>query len=132
MDYTHKNVVVRPAIILVRKRPGIKTPKHIRDNFNFAGLIDNITNIADKASTALDKVGTVVNKAGQTITTVKDAAGNIKQIIQPTPNPSGGQYYYPAPAADNNAKALTLTPDVMLMVGGTVLLLIVALFITRK
>lgn len=101
------------------------------DNFNFDGIlsaIDKVGNVVDKASNVANQVSSTINKAGQVVQTVKDATGQVKQIVS-KPAPTSG-YQYSVPLSPQ-AGGLQIDGNVALMVGGSVLLLIVVVLLTR-
>lgn len=126
MDTSKGTDIIRQPIVVIAKRG--RAPQIVRDNFNLAGIVDSISNIADKVTPILDKATTVINKVGQTVTTVKDAAGNIKQIVSPPKTTS----VITSPSYSLPASFGSIDPNVLLMVGGSAIVLIVVVLITRR
>ena len=123
------------ATVYVPKNPGVRNPDHLVlrvDNFNFDAIlstIDKVGKAADKVSGAVSNAAAVVNQAGQIVQTVKDSAGNIKQIVT-KPVTNTGYIAYPSGQQPLQA-GFNLDNNVLLMVGGSVAAIIVALLITR-
>lgn len=125
--------------VYVRRKLGRVAPERLKltyndgvDNFNFDAILSSINKVADtvnKVGTAVNQVGQVVNQAGQVVQTVKTSTGQVQQII-------GGQYpsqYYNQYPQQPPVQAggFAFDGNVALMVGGSVLLLIVVVMLTR-
>lgn len=117
--------------VYVRRKLGRVAPERLKlsynngqDNFNFDAILSTI----DKVSNTVNQVGQAVNQVGQVVQTVKTSTGQVQQIIGGQPTQS---QLYPNQYPPQQQAGFAIDGNVALMVGGSVLLLIVVVMLTR-